>query len=139
MISIILSTIGTILIICSIYTIRKDLINNKSIVNDLNLIEKRVKEYYDLTKKRVEEIDEIIDSKLEIINIENKNNSDKQLYNVDESISNDNLDNLNANLLHNKIIELAKLGLTKEEIARKLNKGIREIEIILKIHGIKNR
>ncbi|WP_313756538.1 hypothetical protein [Tissierella sp.] len=130
MISIILSTIGLILIIYSIHIIRKDLINSKDKNNDLNLIEERVKEYYNLTENMVEEFSEIIHSKLEIINMENKKSIERQLHNIEE----DNLNNFNINPLHNKIIELESIGLTKEEIARKLDKGIREIEIILKMH-----
>jgi len=125
MISIILSTIGLILIIYSIHIIRKDLINSKDKNNDLN-----VKEYYNLTENMVEEFSEIIHSKLEIINMENKKSIERQLHNIEE----DNLNNFNINPLHNKIIELESIGLTKEEIARKLDKGIREIEIILKMH-----
>ena len=128
MISIILNTIGSILIIYSIYIIRKDLVNNKINNDNLNSIEERVKEYYNLTENMVEEFSEVIHSKLEIINTENVQSVERQLYNKEE----DSLNNFNINPIHSKIIE--GIGLTKEEIARKLNKGIREIEIILKMY-----
>ncbi|WP_313232802.1 DUF6115 domain-containing protein [Tissierella praeacuta] len=130
MISIILNTIGSILIIYSIYIIRKDLVNNKNNNDNLNSIEERVKEYYNLTENMVEEFSEVIHSKLEIINTENVQSVERQLYNIEE----DSLNNFNINSIHSKIIELEGIGLTKEEIARKLNKGIREIEIILKMY-----
>ncbi|HAE92030.1 hypothetical protein [Tissierella praeacuta] len=130
MISIILNTIGSILIIYSIYIIRKDLVNNKNNNDNLNSIEERVKEYYNLTENMVEEFSEVIHSKLEIINTENVQSVERQLYNIEE----DSLNNFNINPIHSKIIELEGIGLTKEEIARKLNKGIREIEIILKMY-----
>ncbi|MEY8415780.1 hypothetical protein AAK964_05715 [Tissierella praeacuta] len=130
MISIILNTIGSILIIYSIYIIRKDLVNNKNNNDNLNSIEERVKEYYNLTENMVEEFSEVIHSKLEIINTENVQRVERQLYNIEE----DSLNNFNINSIHSKIIELEGIGLTKEEIARKLNKGIREIEIILKMY-----
>ncbi|SHE32424.1 hypothetical protein SAMN02745784_00356 [Tissierella praeacuta DSM 18095] len=130
MISIILNTIGSILIIYSIYIIRKDLVNNKINNDNLNSIEERVKEYYNLTENMVEEFSEVIHSKLEIINTENVQSVERQLYNKEE----DSLNNFNINPIHSKIIELEGIGLTKEEIARKLNKGIREIEIILKMY-----
>lgn len=130
MISIILNTIGSILIIYSIYIIRKDLVNNKNNNDNLNSIEERVKEYYNLTENMVEEFSEVIHSKLEIINTENVQRVERQLYNIEE----DSLNNFNINPIHSKIIELEGIGLTKEEIARKLNKGIREIEIILKMY-----
>lgn len=130
MISIILNTIGSILIIYSIYIIRKDLVNNKINNDNLNSIEERVKEYYNLTENMVEELSEVIHSKLEIINTENVQSVERQLYNKEE----DSLNNFNINPIHSKIIELEGIGLTKEEIARKLNKGIREIEIILKMY-----
>ncbi|TCU72682.1 hypothetical protein EV204_10516 [Tissierella praeacuta] len=130
MISIILNTIGSILIIYSIYIIRKDLVNNKINNDNLNSIEERVKEYYNLTENMVEEFSEVIHSKLEIINAENVQSVERQVYNKEE----DSLNNFNINPIHSKIIELEGIGLTKEEIARKLNKGIREIEIILKMY-----
>lgn len=140
MTTIILNTVGLILIIYSIYVIRKDMKSQKTVVDDLNLIEKRVKEYYNLTEEIVEGFDEIIDSKLEMINKENKKNNKEELSNLDDKFNNsiDNnsptFHNENLNLFHKKIIELEKIGLTKEEIAKKLNKGVREIEIILKMY-----
>lgn len=140
MATIILNVVGLILIIYSIYVIRKDMNNQKTIVDDLNLIENRVKEYYNLTEEIVEDFDEIIDLKLEMINKENKKKNKEELNNLNDKFKSyiDNnsptLPNENLNLFHKKIIELEKIGLTKEEIAKKLNKGVREIEIILKMH-----
>lgn len=141
MINIALNIIGLILIIYSIFIIRKDFLTRETAINDLSSMEERMKEYYNLTEEIVEEFDEIIHSKLEKIYKENDKFHNNKLYNLNinenNSIDKDNLNNTNTNLnlFHNKIIELRKIGLTNEEIAKKLNKGIREIEIILKMYG----
>lgn len=143
MINIALNIIGLILIIYSIFIIRKDFLTRETAINDLSSMEERMKEHYNLTEEIVEEFDEIIHSKLEKIYKENDKFHNNKLYNLNinenNSIDKDNLNNTNANLnlFHNKIIELRKIGLTNEEIAKKLNKGIREIEIILKMYGDK--
>lgn len=143
MITIILNIVGLILIIYSIYIIRKDLANHKTAINDLNQIQERVKEYYNLTEEIVEGFDEIIDSKLEMINKKNEKSDNEQINSI---ISNDNnllsnnslnIIDTNSNSFHKKVVELKKIGLTIEEIAKRMNKGVREIEIILKIYGNK--
>lgn len=140
MINIALNIIGSILIIYSIFIIRRDLSTRETAINDLSSMEERMKEYYNLTEEIVEEFDEIIHSKLEKIYKENDKIHNNKLYNLsineNNSIDKDNLNNTNTNLnlFHNKVIELRKIGLTNEEIAKKLNKGVREIEIILKMY-----
>ena len=140
MITIILNIIGLILIIYSIYIIRKDLTNHNTTVNDLNQIEERVKEYYNLTEEIIEEFDEIIDSKLEMINKKNEKIHNEQLNSIiisdNNLLSNDssNMVSINSSSIHKNVVELKKIGLTNEEIAKKLNKGIREVEIILKMY-----
>lgn len=140
MINIALNIIGSILIIYSIFIIRRDLSTREKAINDLSSMEERMKEYYNLTEEIVEEFDEIIHSKLEKIYKENDKFHNNKLYNLsineNNSIDKDNLNNTNTNLnlFHNKVIELRKVGLTNEEIAKKLNKGVREIEIILKMY-----
>lgn len=143
MITIILNIVGLILIIYSTYIIRKDLKKQNATVDDLNLIEERVKEYYNLTEEIVENFDEIIDSKLEMINMVNEKNSKDQSVNLGNDYNNiignnPTNSNQNTNSFQKKVIELENIGLTKEEIAKKLNKGVREIEIILKMYKNKN-
>ncbi len=141
MITIILNIVGLILIIYSIYIIRKDLANHNTAIKDLNQIQETVKEYYNLTEELVEEFDEIIDSKLEMVNKVNEKINKEQLNSVVSNDSNllgsDSLSivDINSSSFHKKIVELKRIGLTNEEIAKKMNKGIREVEIILKMYG----
>ena len=139
MLNIILNIIGLILVIFSIYLIFRDIRKQNKLVNDLDSIENKLKEYYNLTEEIAENFDDIIEYKLDTINnkiskdIKNKDIEDKNIK-VEDNESNE-ISNIIP--IHKKVIELKEIGLTKEEIAKKLNKGIREIEIILKIYEIK--
>lgn len=141
MLNIILNTVGIVLIIYSIYIIKKDTNKENNVINELDLIEGRVQEYYNLTEEIIENFDEIIDSKLDMLNKDNKNLSKFQPSNENNLVNslinpvNSNIDSVNS--FHKKIIELNSIGLTKEEIAKKLNKGIREIDMVLKIYNVK--
>lgn len=141
MLNIILNTVGIVLIIYSIYIIKKDTNKENNVINELDLIEGRVQEYYNLTEEIIENFDEIIDSKLDMLNKDNKNLSKFQPSNENNLVNslinpvNSNIDSVNY--FHKKIIELNSIGLTKEEIAKKLNKGIREIDMVLKIYNVK--
>lgn len=142
MLSKILNIFGLVLVIYAINIIKKDLSNKKSIVNDLDIIEDRVKKYYLLTEKSIENFHEIIDDKLEIINNKNiedpiDNTSDLSPNNNSMNISGSDSVKLALNPFHSKILELSSIGLTNDEIAKKLNKGKKEIEIILKIYNDK--
>lgn len=141
MLNIILNTVGIVLIIYSIYIIKKDTNKENNVINELDLIEGRVQEYYNLTEEIIENFDGIIDSKLDMLNKDNKNlskihpSNENNLVNSLINPVNSNIDPVNS--FHNKIIELNSVGLTKEEIAKKLNKGIREIDMVLKIYNVK--
>lgn len=143
MLNIILNIVGLILIIYAIITIRKDISKEASEINDLCIIENRVKEYYSLTEKNIKSFHEIIDDKLDIINDENIEDQIEEISHLNpieiDSLIDNNLGNkeLNLNPLHSKILELSSIGLTNDEIAKRLNKGKREIEIILKLYNDK--
>jgi hypothetical protein len=144
MLSIVLNIIGIILILYSIYVINKDISKKKILGDELNLVEERVKEYYKLTEDIVEDFDGIMESKLEMIDRDKTAENNKQLITetiMEKSIINDNRKINNkeiSNFTHEKIIELKTIGLTNEEIAKKLNKGIREVEIVLKMYKNRN-
>jgi GTPase involved in cell partitioning and DNA repair len=144
MLSIVLNIIGIILVLYSVYVINKDISKKKVLVDDLNLIEERVKEYYKLTENIVEDFDGIMESKLEIIDRNKAAENNEQLIpeNIMEKfIVNDNRkinDKESSNSIYEKIIELKTIGLTNEEIAKKLNKGIREVEIVFKMYNNRN-
>lgn len=166
--AIILNVVGIIFIIYAIYFIKKEdrTISKTEIktevnktVEDLTLIEERVKEYYNLTEDIVEEFDKLIDYKLESIKVDQENNlnsindtniiSDKKIIYQKDAIDQYNKENAIINIekennqpkittYHKKILELYKIGLTNEEIAKSLNKGIREIETVLSMYKWKN-
>ncbi len=141
MLNIILNVIGVMLIIYSIYIIKKDLKDNEYKVEELSSIEKNTKKYYEHTEDIVSSFDKLVDLKLDKINFEDNFYQEKnQMYKEDENIEPekdmDQLETNSANLSEDKrkIIELLKLGLTSEEIAKKLKKGIREIDIVIKMY-----
>lgn len=143
MLSIILNISGLILIIYAIIIIKKDISMETTKIDDLSVIENKVKEYCSLTEKSINSFNEIIDDKLDIINNENIENQAESISNKNyiekDSVIDINLGNkeLNLNPLHSKILELSSIGLTNDEIAKRLNKGKREIEIILKLYNDK--
>ncbi|MCK9443599.1 MAG: hypothetical protein M0Q14_03565 [Tissierellaceae bacterium] len=146
MLIIIFNAMGLILIIFSLFVIAKDFKKDNEKSKDLNRIENDVKEYYKLTEEIVETFDQIIDNKLELINHGQTSNVgvvQKPQNEITYSEGDDNLELHNSENPDkeyiNQIINLRSIGLTREEIARKLNKGIREVDIILKIYNNKNK
>lgn len=144
MLIVILNIIGLILILFSIYIIRKDFSSEKALIDDLNKVEESVKEYYDLTEEIIENFDEMIDNKLEMMNSDKNPKNNVQILNLDKNSGDNVIHEIKSNSYptdinpnHKKILELQSIGLTENEIAKKLNKGIREIEIVLKIYGNK--
>ena len=139
MAAIILNIFGLLLIVFSIFIIKRDL-NQEEKYDDLHQIEENIKEYYQLTEEIVINFDNMIEDKITMLSNQGK----EKVHEIkDENIDKTNknlilredseriVDNLNPDI--SKILELQKIGLSKEEIARKLNKGIREIDIILKM------
>ncbi len=138
----ILYTIGVLLIIYAIYIIKKDISINKNKVDELSLIETNTKKYYQDTDNIVSSFEKLVDLKLESIQVNNDIVKDKigvsdeiQKIEFGKKTTNDvKPKTINLNKDNKKIIELLDLGLTQEEISKKLNKGIREVDIIIKMH-----
>jgi hypothetical protein len=137
MLNIILNIIGLILIAFSICVIGKNTRKQKELVNDLKTIEDKLKEYHRFTEEIAGSFDDIIKYKLDTIDTKIDNTLDNKILRDKDEKSNETDEALNLSSIHTKVIELKKIGLTNEEIAKKLNKGVREIEIILKMHEIK--
>jgi len=138
MVNYILLSIGIILIGLSIFIIRKDLKRTEKELSEINKIEKNVKEYYKLTEEMIESFDDIIGSKVEDLyskKVDNKRNIDKNNNQLIASLNSGTYSDKNQNNdLIKKVLELQSIGLNSEEIAKKLNRGIREVEIILKMY-----
>ncbi|HEY8361333.1 MAG TPA: hypothetical protein VIK77_00450 [Tissierellaceae bacterium] len=137
----ILFFVGFILIIFSIIVIKKDLKKSELEIEEINKIEENVKEYYRLTEEMIEMFDNRLNDKMEEINKEKINlesNYKKKEYIDKEEIEKYNVNINHSNNITEKILELQDMGLSISEIAKKLNLGIRETEIILKMYRLKN-
>ena len=141
MLSIILNSVGIILILYAIYVIKKDLTKKTMDEHDLDSVEKKVKEYYNRTEDIIKDFDDLIEAKLDMINIEEDLNDRQDIESIinkgqifDNGVEvNEDIEPI-INPIHKKITDLKTIGLTNEEIAKKLNRGIREIEMVLKMH-----
>ncbi|NLV88053.1 MAG: hypothetical protein GX021_01615 [Tissierellia bacterium] len=142
MLNYILFIIGFALIGFSIIVISNDLKKSALKIDEISKIEENVKEYYKLTEEIIGTFDHVIGSKIEeinAININLDNNTNKD--SVENTIINSKYENIKTSFEDNtveKILELHSIGLNIEEIAKKLNKGVREIEIIMKMNSSKN-
>lgn len=137
----ILFFVGFILIIFSIIVIKKDLKKSELEIEEINKIKENVKEYYRLTEEMIEMFDNRLNDKMEEINKEKINlesNYKKKEYIDKEEIEKYNVNINHSNNITKKILELQDMGLSISEIAKKLNLGIRETEIILKMYRLKN-
>ena len=152
MLGILLSIIGLICIIISLIYINKISKKERDIYEEIVIIHSDVKEYSFIMEGILNNFDNLIEtslSKIEEIpkspvnNIENEKPTKKQQLNKEENDQQFRRNLLNddegtedfTNTLYREIIELKNIGLSNEEIAKKVNKGIREVEIITKMWG----
>jgi len=142
MLSYILFIVGFILIGISLLVILKDLKRSELEIEKINRIEENVKEYYKLTEEMIETFDDVIGSKIEEISDEkinfNKDTEKDKRKKIDLLEVNNNTNKISDNNIIEKIFQLQSIGLNTEEIAKKLDKGVREIEIIIKMYSSKN-
>lgn len=146
MLNIILNIIGITLVLYSIFIIRRDIsmkiddkekrysrgyLEEDTFEKDLYLYKKEVLEDFDLIMdgkiKSPNIVDQEIENEVKTKNIDKKSIAiiqEKEISSQDDSIS----------PLHKKIIELESIGLNNEEIAKKMGRGVREIDIVLKIY-----
>lgn len=151
MLNIFLNIMGLSLIIISIVLIKKTSDREIAIYEEILIIENNIKSYSAMIDNVLNNFDKLMDSSLDKLKaIEKQNihnvNTEKIKY---ESIEPKNMDLMKNKILaeekvedrnprdinefYSEIIKLSKIGLNSEEIARKLNVGIREVEIFLKI------
>lgn len=141
----ILLTIGFLCILISIIFIFKGDNIIKLQYEDTVKKYKEINEYVNTIERLVEDLDELVSKSLLKIDLVNNNNKQNSLIinnskNLNKSINDVNIleenreDEINNNF-YNEIFTLKKLGYKNDVIAKKLNKGIREIEIILKMNG----
>lgn len=145
MLNIILNIIGITLVLYSIYIIKRDMSKKKVIeakkptkpydepMDDL------VKEYYESIGQVSEDFDFIMDDKIQALNyedIDSQEESEEKIMDINPIIKDERTiaKDEHINPLHKKIMELEYIGLSNEEIAKKLGRSIREIDIVLKVH-----
>lgn len=141
MLSLFLNIIGIALILYSIYIIKKDIGKVDLSEEVLSESHKRELDYYQASEESIDQFDDVMDAKIQITKIKEsqiQKNLEKDEIHDDSSViikekeivSQDDY----GNPLHKKIIELKSIGLTNEDIAKKLAKGVREIDIILRMY-----
>ncbi len=146
MLIILLNILGLLLIIMSLILIKLDLKSEDTKYDQLTQLEESVKEYYNMTEDILENFDNIIDTKMEeLTKLENQDKynqikptdleSDQKVSITYEEVKPQIEDKRILNPTAKKILELQEIGLTKEEIGKQLNKGISEIDIILKLYN----
>ncbi|MBW4828711.1 MAG: hypothetical protein KZY61_06110 [Clostridiaceae bacterium] len=134
MIYTILLLIGILLVIISfIYIMREEKRKDKK-YKYIEEIYLDIEKHNEMSKKIMEEFEMLVNSSIDKIENKFENLSDNEEYRTREK---NYLFKENKCIEENedisKIFELKDIGLTNEEIAKKLNRGVREIDIILKI------
>ena len=116
---------------------------------EMIIIYNNVKDYWTAIENTLDSFDELLETSLNKVETLQKktlkriepNESGKNYLNDEQSqqkykkiiFENPNKIENEAKELYYKAIELKNIGLSNEEIAKKLNKGIREVEIIIKM------
>ena len=133
--------IGILITLISLYFIIKNDNSEKKYYEEILSIYKEIKKYGELSRDTMAQIDGLIKSTSNLLN-DNSYESKRDASSIDDAKSsqiskqilfNDIEDKNNINYAE-KVIELKNIGLTNEEIAKKLGKGIREVDIMLKMN-----
>lgn len=129
----ILLLVGIILVTVSIFIIYQKGEDEKAIYIEIQNLHEEIIDYVEIMEDILKDLDILIDNSLkkieEVNEYEAKLDDDKNtkpIFFYDEN---------NSNLLDEEVVNLAKHGYSKKEIAKKLNKGRREIDIILKMYN----
>lgn len=140
MIKIILMT-GILITLISLYFIIKNDNSEKKYYEEILSIYEEIKKYGELSRDTMAQMDGLIKSTINLLNDnsyefkrDTLSNDDVKSNQISKQILFDDIENKNNINYAEKVIELKNIGLTNEEIAKKLEKGIREVDIILKMH-----
>lgn len=130
----ILLLIGILLVIISFtYIIREEKRKDKKYkyIEEMYL---DIKKHEEMSMKIMEEFEMLVNSSIDKIDNKFENLNDNEQYRTKEEeylFKEDKYTEENEEIA--KIFELKNIGLTNKEIAKKLNRGVREIDIILKM------
>lgn len=148
-ISSILILIGILVVIISTSVIFKNNKEYQNIYDEVNIMYKEIKDYSNNIEIIVNDMEDIVDKFLLMteannVGVKGRNKSKdiiKQKSTIDIKDTSNIVQEKELDVetsYENEIVRLHEIGLTNEEIAKTLNKGIREINIILKMHMMKN-
>ncbi|NLW22311.1 MAG: hypothetical protein GXY88_03495 [Tissierellia bacterium] len=143
MLSIFLNFFSIICIVIALVWIGRISKKEKDMYKEISIIYEDIKYYSKTVEDTINDFDDLISATLNRMeelqrNYTREYKGIKEKDNVDNHSSDGNEVNSNKDL-YKKIIEFKKMGLSNEEIAKKLNKGIREVEIIIRMWGNINR
>ncbi|HHV27262.1 hypothetical protein FYJ27_04410 [Anaerosalibacter bizertensis] len=130
----ILLLIGILLVIISFtYIMREEKRKDKKYkyIEEMYL---DIKKHEEMSIKIMEEFEMLVNSSIDKIENKFENLNDNEQYRTKEEeylFKEDKYTEENEEIA--KIFELKNIGLTNKEIAKKLNRGVREIDIILKM------
>lgn len=131
----ILLIIGIILILISVINISKIKVEEEERYAEIVKIYNETIEFKDYINELATNFELLIDSTISKVNntktkkppsTVKEDNSSSKLFKINHQIEEDSL--------IRQILELKEIGLTNREIAQKLNRGIREIDILLKVN-----
>lgn len=130
--------IGFLCIFVSIIFILRSDNKIKLIYEDLLRKHQEITEYVTTIERLIYDLDELVSKSLQNVDLINSNksivvNNDKNKKGINTIVNNEEYENCNNN--YDKLLTLKKQGYKNIEIAKKLNIGVREVEIILKMNG----
>lgn len=125
--------IGIILIILSIYFL--SIFNKKEVnrYNEIKVLHSEIKEYTQIIEDVMVDLEYVIN---DIFKNDNKNNN---IYNNELNKKEVESKHFNEQKYDENVIKLYKDGYSINDIAKSLNKGIREVGIIIKLYNIKQK
>ena len=149
MLSIILNIVGLLCIVISLIIINNISKEEKELYEEILLIHEDVKYCSSAMENIFSSFDDLIETSLNNLETYQKKHltiMDKEYVERDNYSSDNNLDQNEKNILddskednisnkeiNRRIFQLKEQGLSNEQIAKKLNKGIREVDIIIKM------
>ncbi len=140
----ILLIIGIIMVFISTFVINKRIEEEKSIYNEIQKIQREMEDYVQSIEEIIKDLESLIDNSLNKINNtavtqENTEIQLEQRQSNSTCIFTTKGKNNSDSDLHEEIVKLNDCGYTIDEIAKKLNKGKREIQIILNMKEKNNK
>ncbi|HHV38656.1 MAG TPA: hypothetical protein GXX70_04065 [Tepidimicrobium sp.] len=147
MIGILLNIIGITIVVLSLFFISRTLQHERELYEEIKLLYADIKDYSSSMENTLNDFYELVEVNLDRIESLNKDNNTVNAFGKTADAKKESIDNIfvegdeesldSREELNRNIMRLKEVGLSNEEIAKKVNKGIREVEIIIKMWGHK--